>query len=275
LIFAAVAGLGACASPGEVLMARVGNAVLDQDDPQLVAEGAPAYLLLVDGLIADDPENVELLLAGARLYGAYASAFTSEPARVQSMTRVARRYAERALCAFSDVACSLRDAPYDAMAAPLSKFKAKPSHTNLLYGYAVAWLGWIQARSSNWTAIAELPKVKLVLERVAKLDPEHDNGGVQLYLGVLESLIPAVSGGKPEVARAYFQAAIDISVGRNLTAKVMYAEYFARPRFDRALHDRLLKEVLAADPHVSGLTLMNTLAQGRARDLLASADKYF
>ena len=256
-------------------MARVGNAVLNQDDPLLVAQGAPAYLLLIDGLIADDPENVELLLVGARLYGAYASAFTSDPARVQRMTRVARNYAERALCAYSLVACSLPGATYDAMAVPLRQFKAKPSHTNLLYGYAVAWAGWIQARSSDWSAIAELPKVKLVLERVAKLDPTHDNGGVQLYLGVLESLIPAVSGGKPEVARAYFERAIEMSKGNNLTAKVMYAERLARPQFDRALHDRLLKEVLAADPHVSGLTLMNTLAQERARELLASADKYF
>jgi len=256
-------------------MARVGNAVLDQDDPQLVAQGAPAYLLLIDGLIADDPKNVELLLAGARLYTAYATAFTGDPERVQRLTGRARNYAERALCAFSDVACSLRNATYDAMAAPLSKFKAKPNHTNLLYGYAVAWLGWIQARSSNWMAIAELPKVKLVLLRVAKLDPTHDDGGAQLYLGVLESLIPAVSGGKPEVARAYFQRAIEISQGRNLTAKVIYAEYYARPQLDRKLFDRLLKEVLASDPHVTGMTLMNTLAQGHARELLATADKYF
>lgn len=256
-------------------MARVGHAVLDQDDPQLVAQGAPAYLLLIDGLIADDPEDVQLLLAGSRLYGAYASAFAGEPARMQRMTAHARSYAERALCAFSQVACGLRGASYDAMAAPLAQFKPKKSHTTLLYGYAVAWAGWIQARTADWGAIAELPKVKRVLERVAELDPTHDAGGVQLYLGVLESLIPAVSGGKPDIARAYFDRAIEMSKGQNLTAKVLYAERLARPQFDRSLHDRLLNEVLAADPHVPGLTLMNTLAQNRARELLAGADKYF
>jgi hypothetical protein len=98
---------------------------------------------------------------------------------------------------------------------------------------------------------------------------------VQLYLGVLESLIPAVSGGKPEVARGYFDRAIEMSKGQNLTAKVQYAERLARPQFDRPLHDRLLNEVLAANPHVPGRTLMNTLAQERARELLAGADKYF
>ena len=33
------------------------TAVLDQNDPDTVRQGAPAYLLLIDGLIADDPQN--------------------------------------------------------------------------------------------------------------------------------------------------------------------------------------------------------------------------
>ena len=41
------------------------------------------------------------------------------------------------------------------------------------------------------------------------------------------------------------------------------------------LHDRLLEEVVAADPEEPGLTLSNTLAQDEARVLLADADTYF
>ena len=58
-------------------------------------------------------------------------------------------------------------------------------------------------------------------------------------------------------------------------AKVMYAERYARLVFDRELHDRLLQEVLAAPVQVPGLTLGNTLAVARAKQLLASADDYF
>ena len=45
--------------------------------------------------------------------------------------------------------------------------------------------------------------------------------------------------------------------------------------FDRDLHDKLLNEVLAADPHAPGLTLINVLAQQRARKLLDSGKDYF
>ena len=34
------------------------NAVLDQNDPETVRQGAPAYLLLIDGLIADNPKRL-------------------------------------------------------------------------------------------------------------------------------------------------------------------------------------------------------------------------
>ena len=61
----------------------------------------------------------------------------------------------------------------------------------------------------------------------------------------------------------------------DLGIKVDYARYYARTLYDRELHDRLLNEVLEANPYQKGLVLLNTLAQEDARELLASADEYF
>ena len=58
-------------------------------------------------------------------------------------------------------------------------------------------------------------------------------------------------------------------------AKTLEAEFYARLVFDQALHDRLLGEVLAAEPRAPGYTLINTLAQQRARKLLESGKDYF
>ena len=92
---------------------------------------------------------------------------------------------------------------------------------------------------------------------------------------MLNSLRPEAIGGRPEAGREAFERAIAISSGRNLYAKTLYAEYYARLMFDQALHDRLLDEVIAADPKAPGLTLTNTLAQDRARKLLESGKDYF
>ena len=84
------------------------------------------------------------------------------------------------------------------------------------------------------------PREDVIYQRVAELDGDYEQGQVYLYLGVLETLFPPVMGGRPEEGRAHFEAAIARSEGRNLMAKVMYAEQYARLVFDQELHDRLL-----------------------------------
>ena len=81
-------------------------------------------------------------------------------------------------------------------------------------------------------------------------------------------------GGKPEEGRAHIDKAIEINEAYLMT-KVIYAQQYARLMFDQELHDRLLNEVLSADPVVEGMTLTNRIAQERAKDLLASSKDYF
>jgi hypothetical protein len=45
--------------------------------------------------------------------------------------------------------------------------------------------------------------------------------------------------------------------------------------FDRPLHDRLLNEVLKSSITQENLTLINSLAQQQAKQLLKSAETYF
>ncbi|MEM9173378.1 MAG: TRAP transporter TatT component family protein, partial [Pseudomonadota bacterium] len=82
-------------------------------------------------------------------------------------------------------------------------------------------------------------------------------------------------GDDPDVARGHFDKAIALTDGQDLSVKVEYARSYARTYYERELHDRLLNEVLAADPVADGYTLTNTLAQRDAQALLDSADDYF
>lgn len=266
--------LTGCAS---MVTQRLGNtladAVVNQDDPETVRAGAPAYLLLLDGLIADSPDDRDTLLAGARLYGAYAAIFVDDKARALQMAKKARDYARRGLCADWPQVCKVEAAPYDQFVPSLHEVQAEGLEA--LYVYGTAWAGRIQADSSDWGAIADLPKVEAVMRRVVAMDERYDNGRAQLYLAVLNTLVPPSVGGRPEVGRGFFEKAIEISGGRDLMAKVEFARRYARMVFDRPLHDRLLKEVLAADTKVPGLVLSNVLAQREAAKLLASSGDYF
>jgi hypothetical protein len=138
-----------------------------------------------------------------------------------------------------------------------------------------AWASDVQARADQPDAQADAPKVRVIYERIAGIDPAFGNGEAQMVLGVMNSLLPPALGGKPEVGAAYFKKAIEISGGQNLMAKVLYAQYFARLTFDQALHDKLLNEVLAAPVEAKDLTLSNQIAKSRAQALLLSGKDYF
>jgi hypothetical protein len=249
------------------------TAVLNQDDPETVRQGAPAYLLLVDSLIADDPQSSSLLQGGARLYVAYAAAFVTDPERARRLTRRAVEYADRALCLELPAACE--PAARTAEGFNVAIAGATAAQVPALYTWGIAHAGWIQANSSDWNAIAELPKVEAAMRRVVALDETYEKGAPFMYLGILATLRPAALGGRPEEGRRDFERALALSDGKNLMVRVQFARYYARLVFDRPLHDRLLKEVLAANPVQPGLTLGNTIAQEQARELLAGADKYF
>jgi len=252
---------------------NLSDAIINNDDPETVEAGSASYLLLIDSLIEGDPQNESLLLAGSKLYTAYTSAFVKEPERAKRLAHKARDYTDRALCAHDTKLCNLLDRPFDDFTATIGTLKT--GDVPLLYASGGAWAGWIQANSSDWAAIANLAKVKAVMEKVVELDESYSHGEAHLYLGVFATLLPPALGGKPEEGRAHFERAIELSAGRDLMAKVEYARRYARITYDRPMHDRLLQEVLDADAVAPGLTLSNVLAKRQARELLASADKYF
>ncbi len=269
--------LGGCAgfisSATSGLADNISQAILNQNDPATVRDGAPAYLLMIDGLIDGDPKNDDLLLAGARLYGSYATAFIDDAERARRLATKSLNYARRALCQHDEELCA-------ASGERLDEFEMQMMQTGqrdlpVLYAFAVAWAGWIQVNSGDWNAIAELPKVTAAFERCLELDETHDRGGAHLYLGVIHALRPAALGGKPEQARQHFERAIELSEGQNLMARVLMAQHYARIVFDRDLHDELLTSVRAETAEYPGYVLSNALARDQAEKLLAESDEFF
>lgn len=270
----ALCGCGSIASSaGADLAGNLSQAILNQDDPELVRESLPAYLVLLDSLAADSGAGPELLGAAARLYAAYALVFVADSARSATLAGRARTYGARASCVASKLTCHLDDVPFAELTATLEK--VKPAQSSALFSAAIGALAYIRTHSDDWQALAELPRVEAVLKRLLIIGGPADAGQVNTYLGILNTLRPPALGGQPELGRAYFEKALELTGGRDLSVLVEFARSYARLVYDRELHDSLLNRVLAAEPRQDGYTLVNTLAQKQATDLLASANDYF
>ena len=249
------------------------SAILESDDPVMVQQALPAYLLLLDGLIKNQPQSAMLLDAAAKLNTAYAGAFVQEWPRSKSLNDKALKYAAEAACLQKKSLCQLQKSPIDELAPSLAI--ATKQDVAALFTLGSVWASWIQQHSDDWNAIADLARVKMIMNRVLELDETYQQGEAHLYLGVLATLLSPALGGQPEVGKRHFERALVLSQQKNLIVKVYYAKNYARGIFDRELHDKLLNEVLSSDPRGSQFTLSNILAQQQAKTLLQSADDYF
>jgi len=265
-----VFGLGGCVNR---LADNLTDSILNQPDPGIVKEGTPSFLMVVDGLIAGDPKDAGLLRGGASLYVLYTAMFVDDPVRAGHLSGRARDYGQRALCASRDSACGLAERSFPEFKKGLEELERRD--VPAVYAWTISWLAWLKSHSSEWDALADLPKVEAALEKLIELDEGYEHGSAHFYLGVLKTVRPEALGGDPETGRRHFERAIALCRGQDLSFKVEFARYYARLRYDRTLHDQLLHEVLAANAEVPGLVLVNNLARQQAKILLESAEEYF
>ncbi len=252
---------------------NLGAAILAQDDPGTVRQGVPAYLIMLDSLVLQSPNDAAILQASASLHSAYAGLFAQNPLQAKRLSSKARQQSKKALCKRQPAICDHDDGTLGEFQTSLTQVNAKD--IAYLYTYGSAWATWIQANKGDWNAVADLPRVEAIMMRIVAIDESYEWGRAHLYLGVINSQLPATLGGQPEKGRVHFEKAIALSGGQDLIAKVELARNYARLVFDKTLHDQLLNEVLTTPTTISALTLSNTLAREAASELLATSAEYF
>ncbi len=267
-----------CASIANKAADKLGSSlsagIANHDDPETVAAGLPAYLILIDGFIAEDSENAGLLFAGAKLYSAYSGGFVVDVERRKRLAERGFDYAKRGICARNASFCAaIKSGEFEPFERAIAAQKA--ADIDALYILASSWASWLQADTGDWARIADLPRIEAALNRVWEDHPDYDHGNVLAYLGVLDCLRPESLGGKPARGMERLEAAFQQSKLQNLMPKVLQAEFCARLLFDQAVHDAAINTVLESTGNAPGLTLSNVIAKRRAAELLESGKDFF
>ena len=239
-----------------------------QTDLDLVCEGSPAYLLMVDSLIAGDPESRNLLRVGAKAYSGYQSAMTEcgiGPERIEVVAEKSKLYGTRLLAHHLPLEADTDPTLFERKLEGMGKGQVE----DLFWG-ALAWLNWIQAQQGSPAALVDLVKVEKIMARILELDPEFEMGSPHLFFGAYYATRPPMFGGDPDRSRMHFERALAISGGKFLLIQTTYAETLARQLFDRDLHDRLLHEVIEFEiDKAPDQALGNQIAKRKAAHLLA------
>jgi hypothetical protein len=262
--------VGATAS----LMEDVAKSAYRQSDLRLIREGMPAYLMLIDGMVEAVPDNKKLLISAAQAYASFASAFIQDEDKDYARVLYARakKYSLRALkhTGIEDPVSSF----FDKFESDLKNLHKKD--VPYIFWAASCWGNWISLSQGSIEAVAELPRVELLMKKVLELDEGFYYGGAHIFMGILNGSKPKMAGGNLDLAREHFLKAIDLGRREFLLTYVYYAEYYAKKMFDKGLYISTLEGVLKTPADiVPDLTLLNTVAHNKAKEMLAEADDYF
>ncbi|MBA4419231.1 MAG: hypothetical protein C0392_15205 [Syntrophus sp. (in: bacteria)] len=256
-----------------ILLEGVAKSAFKQSDLKLVREGIPAYLMLMDGMIESVPDNDQLLITAAQTYSSFASTFMEEtdPEYAKLLYRRARNYSLRSLelrgikspaeSLFDDFkesvkGCNSKDVPY-------------------LFWAATSWGNWIKLNLDSMEALAELPRVELMMKKVLELDEGFYYGGPHIFMGIWFASWPKDAGGDLKKAQKHFQRALEIGQGKFLMTYVYYANFYARQAPDKDLFVSTLQKVLDTPADIAPeVTLLNTVARKKAADLLSRKEEF-
>ena len=278
--------LGAVYMSGCALLSPVGMmkdyfvklklSIAQQEDPELVRQGLPTLILLIDAAVAEDPDNPDLLRTASNIYATYAQAFvmsSDNKERAAVLYGRAKKYAMRLLRQY-DFFNETVDGSFDEYEKAILKFKK--SDVPNIYTAASAWLGWIMSNSDSMEAMSELPKALALMKRVLDLDDTYADGGAHLVFGVYYAVQPPGVGRDLKRSKEHFESAMKLAGDRNMMPYVAYAEFYAPAAEDVKLFDKTLEKVLdSTENKDKQYALINAVARERAKALLDRREDLF
>jgi hypothetical protein len=254
-----------------------------ESDVDLAREAAPGQLKTVEGFYLASPENRKLMRLLAQGYCEYSFGFLDSD--LEALTMAGRDDEQTAKLRQRATGLYQRCMSYGlkllghswepALKGDLAEFRAKVGRTNRdhvegMFFTALGLASAININRDNLAMVADLPRAKMMFERIIQLDEKFYNAGAHTALGMLYASQGAAVGGNPTKGREHFDRAIALTGGKFLMPKVLKAQTYAVTVNDRKLFHDSLVEVQQASPTIwPEQRLANELARLRANRYLA------
>jgi hypothetical protein len=260
-----------------------------ESDVDLAREAAPGQLKTVEGFWLASPENRKLMRLLAQGYCEYAFGFLD--ADLEALTMAGRDDEQTAKLRVRATGLYQRCMKYGlkllgsswekALVGDLAEFRAKVGRTDMdhvegMFFTALGLASSININRDNLELVVQLPRAKMMFERIVQLDEKFFNAGAHMALGMLHSSQGAAIGGNPAKGREHFDRAIALTGGKFLMPKVLKAHTFAVTTSDRKLfHDSLVEVTQTPADIWPEQRLANELAKQRAARYLAHENELF
>lgn len=259
---------------------------LTDDDPQLVKEAFPFNLKIIEILLNQDPDNREMLLTALSSFTMYAYGFLMEDAEKLSIDdyKAGNEVYDRANKLFKramQYGLHGMELKYPEFTIWLEKREIEKNpfveeDITYLYWLSAALGGLIASSHGNPIYVVDLPKVGWLLEKSMAIDESWNNGALYSVMISFTMSRPDAVENREQVARDYFNKAVQASSGEDCSVFVRYAESVCINNQNKDEFIENLNYVLNFNVEsAKELRLTNTMAKSRAKWLMGRIDELF
>jgi hypothetical protein len=264
------------------------------DDLELLEKAFPANIKLLEAVLANDPDNRQMLTLLSRLYGSYAFGFVEtrlEAARyhyplldsnqqdVDQLNKKINRYYEKGIL----TALKALENHVPGTTAALSRVDTVSSYLDRLGPEAAAslyWYGfnlgaWINNNRDSVRAVSRAHLARQAMQRVLELDPTYHHGGARLFLMIYYGSRPAMMGGSLQQANDHYLALKQMVGDDFLLTDLFYARFCLTQQQDRDGFVDLMQRIVDHPTTDSDVALYNAIAVQRAAIYLSALDLWF
>jgi len=256
-------------------MIEGGMLALNRENDLLLAEAAmPANIELMEGMLINSPDNKDLRNYAAQAYYGYAYGFIED----NNKQRAAKFYYR-----------GLKHAHYNLQNSGINKNILSGNLTTLqekintldsddigaLFWAASNWAKWIELNKDKTSAIADLPRAVMLMQRVLELDESYFMAGPHLFFAVYYGGRSPMLGGNYALSEKHFNLARKINKQQLLLVDLLQAEYLDRQQFKQSDFHQRLTDILNKKTHSIDMNLINQIARRKSQILLTKESLWF
>jgi hypothetical protein len=276
------------------VLKRAQPALKMESDYELAARAMPGTIKTIEGFWVVNPDNETLTALLAEAFCQYGTGFVEdewELAVLEKRRDDADYHSRRATRMF--VRCTnygirmLGGSWGEKLYGDIDTVRkmiagADGDQRDALMWTAIGMASTINQNKDNMAVVAQLPVAKSMLDRVVALDDASNNQNLSkralphIALGMYYSSQAPALGGDLKKAETEFKRALEITGGKFLLARVLYAKQVGIQTQNRELFQKELLEVLKTSPAIwPEERLANEIAHRRARRYLKYAKEWF
>jgi tetratricopeptide (TPR) repeat protein len=293
-----VAALGGCSAKHVAVdqlatMVDTGMAAFEADDDmQMLKSAFPGNIKLLEAMLVNQPDNYNMLVLLARLYGSYAFAFPEtemevailaadeeageDPAVLRAAAdRYYRKGAAYALAALALKYPDIRQALKDKDLAAKSIASIQTAEIPALFWYGFNLGAHVNLNKNSVRALARAHLAVKAMHRVIELDPAYYHGGAHLFLMAWYGSRSPLMGGSQAKAKQHYEEVRAISGETLSLADLYYARFCLYQAGDRDAFLKTLRQVVDHRDKIPALRMLNTVAAVRAEAYLQAVDEFF